>query len=248
MAEILNSTINRGCLKTKNREFDLSFDTFYIENSEFIDQLSIVGEIKNLDPSKPGVSFIFNSSQDKEYQKLLNSWPKSEEGIFEIESLKSHLQTLDSLWFSENIGTRELLITHISFLLKLLKLRFPDNFKAVETEMTAKSPEEKLSNEELFMRYRSATVERIIRERENSELQMALETSNAREIELQIALEASNAREIDLRRELEAREANHRRDLEAREVEFQNALEARDVLLRDLEAREVEFQNALEAR
>lgn len=66
--------------------------------------------------------------------------------------LKTRLQTIDSLWFNENIGTRDLIITHISFLPKLLKLRFPDNFKVVETEMTAKSPEEKLSDEELFMR------------------------------------------------------------------------------------------------
>lgn len=58
MAEILNSTINRKSLKTKNIDFDLSFDdTFYIENSEFlinslssvILKISIHRKIKNIE-------------------------------------------------------------------------------------------------------------------------------------------------------------------------------------------------------
>lgn len=233
MAENLNSTFNRKDFRTKNREFDLSFDTLYIENSEFIDQLSIVGEVKNLDPSKPGYSFIFNSSKDRTYLNILRDWPRSENGIIELRELESEF---GRVWIEMGLNNRRIIATHISLLPILLKIRFPDNFKAVETEMTAKTPIERLSKEEIYQMYRDAILYGVRQEKIAAEFQDAIE---ARENEFQNALET---RENEFQNALATRETEFQNAIEARETEFQKVLKAKDAEIEALRLKLKEFE------
>ena len=239
MEGILNSTAHRKDFKTKNREFDLSFDAFYIENSEFIDQLSIIGVIKILDPSKPGNSFIFDSSKDKAYLKILRDWPRSENGIIKLRELENDLLSHDidiGVWFEMELNNRRIIATHKSLLPILLKLRFPDNFKDDETEMTAKTPIERLSKEEIYQMYKDAIIYGIRQENLLAEFQNALD---AREAEFQNALET---REAEFQNALETREAEFQNALETRETEHQKVLESKNAEIEALRLKLKEFE------